>query len=88
MLGGSVGNKAGWVRDSVDLLVEEAGWECSQVEVGAVREKCISSVQQCLKVSEWCNLNIYSLITVLFSEDLFPYCSFVIFFSLIDKITL
>lgn len=62
MLGGSVGNKAGWVRDSVDLLVEEAGWECSQVEVGAVREKCISSVQQCLKVSEWCNLNIYSLI--------------------------
>ena len=80
MLGGSVGNKAGWVRDSVDLLVEEAGWECSQVEVSAVREKCVSSVQQCLKVSEWCNLNIYSLITVLFSEDLFPYCSFVIFF--------
>ena len=80
MLGGSVGNKAGWVRGSVDLLVEEAGWECSQVEVSAVREKCISSVQQCLKVSEWCNLNIYSLITVLFSEDLFPYCSFVFFF--------
>ena len=56
MLGGSVGNKAGWVRDSVDLLVEEAGWECSQVEVGAVREKCISSVQQCLKVSEGATL--------------------------------
>ena len=63
MLGGCVGNKAGWVRGSVNLSVE-AGWECSQFEVKAVREKCISSLQQCLKVSGWHDLNISSLIPV------------------------